>query len=78
MKIECPRCGVLEESRWIWSGLCADCFLSPETWIEPTTCEPGTTLRTDCVLCGADIDVGELCPACDGVVIRDYMRVFHS
>ena len=79
MKIECPRCGVLEESRWIWSGLCADCFLSPETWIEPTTVTAGASVQRDeCGLCGAVIDHGELCPSCDDDVIRGYMRVFHS
>ena len=58
MKIECPRCGALEDSRWIWSGLCVDCFLSPETWIEPATCVPGASVqRAECSLCGAVIDV---------------------
>jgi hypothetical protein len=35
-----------------------DCFLSPETWIEPATCVPGASVqRAECSLCGAVIDV---------------------
>ena len=79
MKVLCPRCGVLEDSRWIWSDLCADCFLSDETWTEPATVVAGASVhREDCVVCGRETDGGELCPRCEAVVLRDYDRVFHS
>ena len=79
MKVQCPRCGVLEETRWIWSGLCVDCFLSPETWIEPSTVVAGADLgRAECALCGVLVDHGELCRSCDDDVTRAYDRVFHS
>lgn len=68
MNHECPRCGALEPSIFFWSGMCANCFLSPETWIEPATVVAGAEVGPDdCVLCGVEIAFGELCDKCAGI-----------
>lgn len=64
MKYACTECGDLWEPRWIWSGLCVDCWFKDRT--EPATALAGSDLTAhECVNCGGAIDYGELCTRCD-------------
>lgn len=69
MKSACSKCGDEWEPRWIWSGLCVDCWF--EDHEEPATALPGTDLQAkECVFCGRGLESasGEICDACDPVV----------
>lgn len=62
----CTACGDLWESRWIWSGLCVDCWFDDRLAEQPATALPGTDLTVrECVNCGRAINYGELCTSCD-------------
>lgn len=66
-KVKCSICGSLEEPRWMFSGLCIDCFVKDENWVEnsPDLDDTGRA-RDECALCGVLLDgASELCRRCD-------------